>query len=464
MASKARRVVRELFQLFLAEPECLPCEWAVLARRERSRTGAARRRLSRRHDRPVCPRRASPVVRHLRTGIKPRHDQHFRRFSPARDRGARRIGGSRRLAFRARFRPGRGRAAARPGAWRSRDQRGDGAGRPREAEPDGARRAYRHRIVRAHAGERRLHRQRLYRDGATARFYQRPARRGRVARAAARDPARRNRLWRHRSRPRRAGQCRVRIGQSDRPDACRSRPRRRRRRCARRAAGEGRVRGASRILHQRRRGAGRCAGALAIPALPRGARRDGRPDPGGVLSRRIPGRDRTRTGRARRRQMARPSRGRVAGAGARLRGCRDAAADPLRSRRARGRFRRLRLGARTGRERRGRRGAGRAVRARADLPGRARTAEGQAARRLGAAPADPVPRDAIRRRGGPPAQEIGRLLDLFRGRHRLSPRQGAPRLSQPDRCLGRRSRRLRQAHAGRRQGAERGERGRSTSS
>ncbi|HEX2150754.1 MAG TPA: dNTP triphosphohydrolase, partial [Stellaceae bacterium] len=29
MASKARRVVRELFQLFLAEPECLPGEWAV---------------------------------------------------------------------------------------------------------------------------------------------------------------------------------------------------------------------------------------------------------------------------------------------------------------------------------------------------------------------------------------------------------------------------------------------------
>jgi dGTPase len=29
MALKARRVVRELFQLFLAEPECLPAEWAV---------------------------------------------------------------------------------------------------------------------------------------------------------------------------------------------------------------------------------------------------------------------------------------------------------------------------------------------------------------------------------------------------------------------------------------------------
>jgi dGTPase len=31
MSSKARRVVRELFQLFLAEPECLPGEWCALA-------------------------------------------------------------------------------------------------------------------------------------------------------------------------------------------------------------------------------------------------------------------------------------------------------------------------------------------------------------------------------------------------------------------------------------------------
>ena len=122
-------------------------------------------------------------------------------------------------------------------------------------------------------------------------------------------------------------------------------------------------------------------------------------------------------------------------------------------------FRRLHLGARAGRGRSGRCGAGSAVRARADLRGRARTAEGQVARRLGAAPADSVPRDAIRRRGGPPAQEIGRLLDLFRGGHRLSPGQGAPRLSRPDRCLGRRSRRLRQADAGGGSGAERGEGG-----
>jgi dGTPase len=31
MSSKARRIVRELFQLFLAEPECLPGEWRALA-------------------------------------------------------------------------------------------------------------------------------------------------------------------------------------------------------------------------------------------------------------------------------------------------------------------------------------------------------------------------------------------------------------------------------------------------
>ena len=74
-------------------------------------------------------------------------------------------------------------------------------------------------------------------------------------------------------------------------------------------------------------------------------------------------------------------------------------------------------------------GAGNAVRARADLRGRARTAEGQTARRLGAASADAVPRDAIRRRGGPPFKKIRRVLDLFRGRYRLSSRQGAPRLS-----------------------------------
>jgi dGTPase len=32
MSSKARRVVRELFRLFLAEPECLPGEWRAQTR------------------------------------------------------------------------------------------------------------------------------------------------------------------------------------------------------------------------------------------------------------------------------------------------------------------------------------------------------------------------------------------------------------------------------------------------
>jgi dGTPase len=38
MSSKARRVVRELFQLFLAEPECLPGEWRALTRASTSET------------------------------------------------------------------------------------------------------------------------------------------------------------------------------------------------------------------------------------------------------------------------------------------------------------------------------------------------------------------------------------------------------------------------------------------
>jgi dGTPase len=36
MTSKARRVVAELFQLFVAEPECLPTEWQALAARKNS--------------------------------------------------------------------------------------------------------------------------------------------------------------------------------------------------------------------------------------------------------------------------------------------------------------------------------------------------------------------------------------------------------------------------------------------
>jgi dGTPase len=38
MSSKARRVVRELFQLFLAEPECLPGEWRSLTAGNKAET------------------------------------------------------------------------------------------------------------------------------------------------------------------------------------------------------------------------------------------------------------------------------------------------------------------------------------------------------------------------------------------------------------------------------------------
>ncbi len=117
-----------------------------------------------------------------------------------------------------------------------------------------------------------------------------------------------------------------------------------------------------------------------------------------------------------------------------------------------------------GRSRGDRRVPRRAGPARPDLYRRAGAAQGQAARRLGAAAADSVPRHPIRRRRRPSAQEIGRLVDLFRRRHRLSPRQVPPRLRQSDRCLGRRSRRLRQAHAGRGAGGDRRGGQRSTSS
>ena len=70
-----------------------------------------------------------------------------------------------------------------------------------------------------------------------------------------------------------AGQRRIRLGQSDRADACRPLPRRGVRRCAREPARLRRLRRDARILHQRCRRAGRCARALGVPALPRGARR-----------------------------------------------------------------------------------------------------------------------------------------------------------------------------------------------
>ena len=83
-----------------------------------------------------------------------------------------------------------------------------------------------------------------------------------------------------------------------------------------------------------------------------------------------------------------------------------------------------------------------------DLRRRARAAQGQAAGGLGAAPADAVPRGAVRRRRRPSAAQIRRQQHVFCQRHRLPRRQVAARCGADDRHLGRRSRRLCRAHAG----------------
>ena len=102
-----------------------------------------------------------------------------------------------------------------------------------------------------------------------------------------RHPAGRRGLRAERDRRRREGQCRICLGQSDRADACRPLPRRGVRRRAGQPARLCRLRRHARILHQRRRRAGRRARPLGVPALPRGARRGHRRDPEGALSRRL---------------------------------------------------------------------------------------------------------------------------------------------------------------------------------
>ena len=72
------------------------------------------------------------------------------------------------------------------------------------------------------------------------------------------------------------------------------------------------------------------------------------------------------------------------------------------------------------------RGAGGAARQGAGLRRRARAAEEpRRTGRVGAGRADPVPLDPVRRRPGPADEEVGRQLDLFRGRRRLPFPEGA---------------------------------------
>ena len=97
----------------------------------------------------------------------------------------------------------------------------------------------------------------------------------------------------------------------------------------------------------------------------------------------------------------------------------------------------------------------RLARARGSSTRPAAAAQGRAGRGLGGPRADAVPLDRFRRRRRPAADEVGRQLHLFRLRHRLSQVEGRPRLRDHDRRVGRRPRRLRQAHAGGGQGGQR---------
>ncbi len=101
-----------------------------------------------------------------------------------------------------------------------------------------------------------------------------------------------------------------------------------------------------------------------------------------------------------------------------------------------------------GKPRPGRRSDRLPARQRAHLRRPAAAAEGRAGRRLGRSRADPVPLDRIRRRHRPSPHQVGRRLHLLRQRHRLSQDQDRPRLRRARRRLGRRPRRLCEAHAG----------------
>ena len=75
-----------------------------------------------------------------------------------------------------------------------------------------------------------------------------------------------------------------------------------------------RLQGDARVLHQRRRRAGRRARALGVPALPRGARRRHRRDPGRALSRRLSQAGRRGAGEGARPRAAAEARERLAAA------------------------------------------------------------------------------------------------------------------------------------------------------
>ena len=315
--------------------------------------------------------------------------------------GASRPAGGRRIAGRARFLRHHGRAAARyrrtatspptpPWCWP----------RPRKKKP----RDIAERAAGAPQGQSRRGRRR----GRGTGLHQPQAHRCLLARAAARVPEGGDRLRRFDDGRGREGQCRVRLGQPDRPAARGACARRGGGRCARQPAGQGGLRRHQGVLHQRRRRAGRHARPLDLPALQGGAGRADRHDPRRPLSRRVPEGGRRGDRQARRRALDRQARGRLAADDARLRHRLPDGRDQDRPRDHGRPHRRLFVGARAGRGRRGRSRLPGAGAPGPDLHGPARSAQGQEARRLGGSRADPVPGHQVRRRRRPAAQEVGR--------------------------------------------------------
>ena len=204
-------------------------------------------------------------------------------------------------------------------------------------------------LLRAPQGQSRRGRRR----GRGAGLHQPQDRRRLLARAAARLPEGGHRLRRFADGRGQEGQCRVRLGQPDRPAARGARARRGGGRCARQPAGQGGLRRHQGVLHQRRRRAGRQARPVDLPALQarRWAMHIG-DDPRGPLSRRVPEGGRRGDRQARRRALDRQARGRLAARDARLRHRRPDGRDQDRPRDAGRPHRRLFVGARAGRLRR----------------------------------------------------------------------------------------------------------------
>ena len=197
----------------------------------------------------------------------------------------------------------RGRAAARGEPRRSRHQRRDGARQGRRPEAPRSRREDRGGASQAARGDQGRHRgaglhQPDARSGGVARARSPPSsRRARTTAAAhvgASKPVNVEYVSANPTGPMHVGHCRGAVF----GDAL-----------ANLLGGRG-LCGDARVLHQRRRRAGRRAGALGVPALPRGARREHRRDPGGALSRRLPQAGR----RGARRRVRRQAQGDAGGA------------------------------------------------------------------------------------------------------------------------------------------------------